>query len=156
MRTGCCVGLSRAVGQVAVSDVSLYICSVPSAVEVPSAESPELSKILSLKPGVGQNIALHASPTAMTFYFSYFYFMGSFDLILFPTVSWTSWLFKQTWITHTRTHARTHARTHTHTHTHTANKTQNEHLQNKTFQNLSNEFYCIPDIDTCFASVICF
>ena len=34
-------------------------------IRVPSAENPELSKvILSLKPGVGQNIALCASPTA--------------------------------------------------------------------------------------------
>ena len=67
--------------------MSLYILSVPSAVEVPSAESPELSKILSLKHGVGQNIALHASPNARTFSFSNFYLMGSFDFILFSTVS---------------------------------------------------------------------
>ena len=31
---------------------------------LPSAENPELSKVFSLKPGVGQSIALHASPTA--------------------------------------------------------------------------------------------
>ena len=32
-------------------------------VKGPSAEDPEVSKVSSLKPGVGQNIALHASPT---------------------------------------------------------------------------------------------
>ena len=29
----------------------------------PHAENPDLLKVLSLKPGVGQNIAMHASPT---------------------------------------------------------------------------------------------
>ena len=35
-----------------------------SEIKVPSVENPELTNCLSLKPGVGQNIAMHASPTA--------------------------------------------------------------------------------------------
>ena len=34
--------------------------------QLPSAGKTELSKLLSLKPGAGQNIASHASPTART------------------------------------------------------------------------------------------
>ena len=33
-------------------------------VKVHSVENPELANVLSLYPGVGQNIATHASPTA--------------------------------------------------------------------------------------------
>ena len=36
-------------------------------IKVPSAENLELSCVLALKPGVGQNIAMHASPTARSF-----------------------------------------------------------------------------------------
>ena len=31
--------------------------------KIPSAENPQLSKVLSVKPAVGQNVALHALPT---------------------------------------------------------------------------------------------
>ena len=33
----------------------------------PIVENPELTNVLPLKPGVGQTIAMHASPTAMNF-----------------------------------------------------------------------------------------
>ena len=33
-------------------------------IKVPSAENPELSAVLSVKPGGGQNIVLHVSPAA--------------------------------------------------------------------------------------------
>ena len=36
-------------------------------IKVLSAENPQLSKVLSLKPGVGKNIALYASSSAKTF-----------------------------------------------------------------------------------------
>ena len=35
---------------------------------VPSVENPELTKALPLKPGVGQNIAVHAVPAARNFF----------------------------------------------------------------------------------------
>ena len=35
-------------------------------IQVRSVENPELTNVLSLKPGVGQIIAMHASPTART------------------------------------------------------------------------------------------
>ena len=34
----------------------------------PSVENPELSKVLPPKPGVGQNIAMHASAAARVFF----------------------------------------------------------------------------------------
>ena len=34
----------------------------------PSVESPELTNVLPLKPQVGQNVAVHASPTARNFF----------------------------------------------------------------------------------------
>ena len=37
-------------------------------ITVPSVENPELTNVLRLKPGVGQNIAMHASPTARNFF----------------------------------------------------------------------------------------
>ena len=49
---------------------SLYLFSLPQSgtadaeIKVPSDEILELTNILPLKPGVGQNIAIHASPTA--------------------------------------------------------------------------------------------
>ena len=39
-------------------------------IKVPSVENPKLSKVLSSKPGAGQNIAMHASPTARNFFLS--------------------------------------------------------------------------------------
>ena len=38
--------------------------TVGAEIKVPYVENPELWNVLSLKPGVGQNIAMHASPTA--------------------------------------------------------------------------------------------
>ena len=35
-----------------------------AGIKVSSAESPRLAKVLSVKPGVGQNKTFHASPTA--------------------------------------------------------------------------------------------
>ena len=51
----------------------------------PSAESPELLKSISFKPGVGQNIALHAAPTARnsSFLMSVFSESCSFFFLLF-------------------------------------------------------------------------
>ena len=37
-------------------------------IKVPSIEKPELTNVLPLKSGVGQNIAMHASPTARNFF----------------------------------------------------------------------------------------
>ena len=51
-------------------------------IEISSEEYPEPSKLLSIKPGVGQNIALHTSPTARKSDF-YLYLYSSFSLILF-------------------------------------------------------------------------
>ena len=38
-------------------------------IKVPSVENPELTNVLPVKPGVGQNIAMHAYPTARIFFF---------------------------------------------------------------------------------------
>ena len=38
--------------------------TVDAEIEVPSVEDPEVTSVLPLKPGEGQNIARHASPTA--------------------------------------------------------------------------------------------
>ena len=47
-------------------------------------ENPELPKVLPLKSGVGQNIALNASPTARDFFISKSYFSGPFIFIFSP------------------------------------------------------------------------
>ena len=52
---------------------------------VPSVENPELTNILPLKPGVGQNTDTHASPVARIFFFFFFFLVLSRVLILtFP------------------------------------------------------------------------
>ena len=38
-------------------------------IKVPSVENPELANVLPLKPGVDENIAMHALPTARNFFF---------------------------------------------------------------------------------------
>ena len=40
--------------------------------------NPELANVIPLKPGVGQNIAMHASPTASIFLFFFFFFFFFF------------------------------------------------------------------------------
>ena len=53
----------------------------------PSAENPELTNVLPLKPGVGQNIAMHASPAATNFFlvlistFTFIFFFFFFILL---------------------------------------------------------------------------
>jgi len=37
-------------------------------IKVPSVENPELANVLLLKPGVDENIAMHALPTARNFF----------------------------------------------------------------------------------------
>ena len=48
--------------------VVLFVClhwhTVGAEIKVPCVENPELWNCLPLKPGVGQSIAMHASPTA--------------------------------------------------------------------------------------------
>ena len=45
-------------------------CGTANAkIKIPYAESPEMTKVLLLKPGVGQNITTHASPIARNFFF---------------------------------------------------------------------------------------
>ena len=48
--------------------VVLFVClqwhTVGAEIKVPYVENPELWNFLPLKPGVGQSIAMHASPTA--------------------------------------------------------------------------------------------
>ena len=44
--------------------------------KVLSAENPKLSAVLSLKPGVGQNIAKHASPTAGNLSLAVYYLLS--------------------------------------------------------------------------------
>ena len=46
----------------------LQSCTADAEISVPSVENPELTNVLPLKPGVGQNIAVHASPTARNFF----------------------------------------------------------------------------------------
>ena len=48
-----------------------------------SAENPGLSKVLSSKPGLGQNVATHASPTARNVSLSDVFVPGSFSFFLF-------------------------------------------------------------------------
>ena len=51
-----------------------------------------------LKPGVGQNIGIHATLTARDFFLAYFYPSGPFTCIWFQNLSWflPCWL----WLTH--------------------------------------------------------
>ena len=48
-------------------------------IKVFSANDPELSKVLPMKPEVGQNTATHTSPTAKNFSFFNFYSPGPFN-----------------------------------------------------------------------------
>ena len=43
-------------------------CTAVAEIKAPSLENPKLTNVLPLKPGVGQNIATHASPTAKIFF----------------------------------------------------------------------------------------
>ena len=52
-------------------------------IKVSSTENPELTNVLPLKPGVGQNIATHESPTARNFFCLNFYFLVPLTFI-FP------------------------------------------------------------------------
>lgn len=45
----------------------MWCGSVDTEINVPFAENPQLSEILSDKPGAGQNEGLHALPTASTY-----------------------------------------------------------------------------------------
>ena len=45
-------------------------------------------KVLPLKPGVGQYIAVHATLTARDFFLAYFYPSGPFTCIFFQNLSW--------------------------------------------------------------------
>ena len=47
--------------------------SVHAQIKVPSAENPEVSTVLTLKPGINQNIATCASSTAGKFFLSDFH-----------------------------------------------------------------------------------
>ena len=53
-------------------------------IKVPSGENTEL-KVLPLKPGVGQYIAIHATLTARDFFLAYFYSSGPFNCIFSKT-----------------------------------------------------------------------
>ena len=70
-----------------------------------SVENPALTNVLRLKPGVGQNVATHASPTSGIFFF-------------IPSSTFSAHSPRTHASTQARTHARTHAHTHIHTHTH--------------------------------------
>ena len=50
-------------------------------IKVLSVENPQLPDVLPLKHEVGQNIAMHASPTAMNFVLSDFYLSDPFNFI---------------------------------------------------------------------------
>ena len=43
-------------------------CTAVAEIKAPSLENPELTNVLPLKPGVDQNKATHASPTARNFF----------------------------------------------------------------------------------------
>ena len=74
-------------------------------------EKPELSKVFCLKPAVGQNQALHVSPTASSSVISALSVCQFIQLhSCHPSIHTH---------THMRVHTRTHACMHTHTHTHT-------------------------------------
>ena len=45
------------------------------------------SKVLPLKPGVDQNIAMHASPTARDFFLANFYLSNALTFIIFQNLS---------------------------------------------------------------------
>ena len=53
--------------------------TVDTEIKVPSVENVEL--VLPLKLGIGQNIAMHASPTARNFFLPNSYFPGPFRFI---------------------------------------------------------------------------
>ena len=58
--------------------------SIPSAdaeMMIPPVEITELSKVLPLKLGISQNIAVHVSPTAGNFFLCNFYLLGPFSFI---------------------------------------------------------------------------
>ena len=44
--------------------VGPLLCTADAEIKVLSVENPGLSKVFSVKPGIGQNIAMHASPAA--------------------------------------------------------------------------------------------
>ena len=47
--------------------MSPYWGTTDAEIRVPFAENPELSKVLCLEPGVGDNVALHALPAARNY-----------------------------------------------------------------------------------------
>ena len=49
-------------------EVTCLWVSADAEDKVPSAENPGLSEVLSFKPGLGHNIAMHASPNARIFF----------------------------------------------------------------------------------------
>ena len=56
-------------------------------IKVPSAEIPELSRVLSFKLGVGQNVAFHALPTARNCAFLIFAFSFHSTFLFFSLFS---------------------------------------------------------------------
>ena len=50
------------------STCNLQQGTADAEIKAPSVENPELTNVLPQKPGVGQNIATHASPTARKFF----------------------------------------------------------------------------------------
>lgn len=55
--------------------------TVVAEVKVPSVEKPGFSKVLLLKPGGGQNVSMHALPTARNFFLFDFYLPGTLTCI---------------------------------------------------------------------------
>ena len=53
------------------SVVSLQLGTVGTEIKVSSVENPELTNVLPLKPGLGQKIATHASPTTRNFFLNF-------------------------------------------------------------------------------------
>ena len=67
---------------------SLQQGTADAEIKIPSAENPELSEFLPLKPGVAdQNIAMHASHTARNSSLSNFYSPNPFSIIFFQILS---------------------------------------------------------------------
>ena len=56
-------------------------------IQVRSVENPELTNVLPLKPGVGQIIAMHASPTARIVFLVFFFTTPVHQLIFFHILS---------------------------------------------------------------------
>ena len=51
-------------------------------INVPSVKNPDLSTVVPWKPGVGQNIAMHTSPTASNLYIdNVWYLFGPFNFV---------------------------------------------------------------------------